>query len=91
MLYEVITAFDEVEQHQHARPLIGVAPAAQNAVERRGQRQRLDGEQRAAGANGREPQFPGDAQREQPDQAQRGEDAYRTQGVEPRGVMLRLR
>ena len=48
-------AFGEVGEHQHARPLVGVAPAAQDSGRRQDERQPLEGDQRSARAQRREP------------------------------------
>src|SRR6266480_277195 len=48
-------AFGEVAEHQHARPLVGVAPAAQDSRRREDERQHLQRHERSARTKGREP------------------------------------
>ena len=69
-------AFGEVGEHQHARPLVGIAPAAQDSRRRQDERQRLQGDQRSAGAQRREPELPGEAEDDQRDQRARCGESY---------------
>ena len=68
-------AFGEVQPHQQAHPAIGVHAALEQTNHCKGQRQRLEEEQRAAGAQGRKPQLPGHAQHHQRKQTANGQPA----------------
>jgi hypothetical protein len=61
----------KVGEDQHARPLVGVAPAIQDPGDRQRQRRRFQGHQGSARPERREPQLPGEAEHEQPEQAAR--------------------
>ena len=70
-------AFSEIEKHQQCRLFEGIASAVEHAEQRREQRQRFQHQPRAAGAQRRKPQFPGEAEKDQGDQARCGEPRER--------------